>query len=173
MYLMKERAHGPGSGHGVLCSFHGIADSALRHGDAAAAFPRAARTAPGTCLIYGFQRQKEALLAEDQDCSETSSHISIIPGDLCARNGFNFQCAHWRLKQYLQSVRRPEIPENFRRTQFHFLCAPKPSGFFNATKPSARRALHLGLRVYLRRRKLGTSGVKPRRGCPRSSLGLS
>lgn len=91
----------------------------------------------------------------------------------CDGNGFNFQCAHWRLKRYLQSVRRPEILENFRHTQFHFLRAPKPSGFFNATKPSVRRAWHAGSRLYLRRRKLGTSGVKPRRGCPRSSLGLS
>jgi len=34
-------------------------------------------------------------------------------------------------------VRRPEIPQDFRRTQFFFLCVEKPSGFFNALKEKA------------------------------------
>jgi len=36
---------------------------------------------------------------------------------LAGGNGFRNQCAHWWRKQYRKSVRRPEIPQDFRRTQ--------------------------------------------------------
>jgi hypothetical protein len=45
---------------------------------------------------------------------------------------FQNQCEHWWRKHFLKSARRPEIPENFKRAQFFFLRAQKPSGFLRA-----------------------------------------
>ena len=62
---------------------------------------------------------------------QQSRLLPIVPGDLSARIGLGNQCKRWLPKQYHQSVRRPEIREDFRHTQSHFLRAQKlPSGFW-------------------------------------------
>jgi len=35
-------------------------------------------------------------------------HNPLVPGDMCAGNGFRSQCAHWRRKHFLRSGSRPE-----------------------------------------------------------------
>jgi hypothetical protein len=44
----------------------------------------------------------------------------------------NNQCAHWLWKQFLQSVSRPEIPQNFMAHEVLLLRVEKPPWFFNA-----------------------------------------
>ena len=47
---------------------------------------------------------------------------------------FCHQYAYWWQKQYLLSVRRPEIPRNFRRTQSFSFASKNPQGFFVALR---------------------------------------
>ena len=56
--------------------------------------------------------------------------LSIHFRRLVGGNGFRNQCEHWWRKQYHKSVRRTEIPQNFRRTQSFSLCVQKPLRVF-------------------------------------------
>ena len=49
--------------------------------------------------------------------TQTSSHHTIVSGGVYAGNGFCPQRARWGQKRYHKSVRRPEMPRHFRRTQ--------------------------------------------------------
>jgi hypothetical protein len=63
----------------------------------------------------------EGLGPHPSDRSRTPA-FSTVPGDLRAGNAVSVTSANYlRRKQYLRSVRSPEIPENFKRTQHFFL----------------------------------------------------
>ena len=57
-----------------------------------------------------------------------SARIPFVTSTCNAGNVFRSQCAHWDLKKYMQSVSRPEIPQNFRLTQ-SFFALKNPWGF--------------------------------------------
>ena len=55
--------------------------------------------------------------------------LIIGTGGVYAGSGFGYQFANWYPKQFLQSARRPEIREDFRRAQSFFQIIEKPTGF--------------------------------------------
>ncbi len=52
---------------------------------------------------------------------------------------------------------------NLRFTGLAFRC--QKTQYFDSLRPSLAEGLKVFMNLYLRRRKLGTSGVKPRLGC--------